>query len=164
MYLCKENSPACTPQIRPGTTIGHKIARLTPSCCVRAYGLPAKVNVSRRGGWKRGKVSRTVTVLLSVLQKWTWAFPISIKLATVSVKAQHPGATFTIKASFTDIRQDVSKEEHCIGWTEKDIEKRQRLPNNCFTVAHHMSACFVSTKMPLRVTNLERLTILESDI
>lgn len=97
--ICAESSPAWTPQLRPGTTIGHKTARRTPSCRVRAYGLPARGNVCRRGRWKGGKVSRTVTALLSVLQKWTWAFPISIKLVTVSGDAPHPGRAFKIKAS-----------------------------------------------------------------
>lgn len=97
--ICAESSPAWTPQLRPGTTIGHKTARLTPSQCVQAYGLPAKGNVCRRGRWKGGKVSRTVTTLLSVLQKWTWAFPISIKLATVLGDAPHPVRAFKIKAS-----------------------------------------------------------------
>lgn len=111
MYLCKESSPACTPAIRPGTTIGHKIPGLTPSCCAQACVLPANVNVSHWGRWKCEKVSRTVTVLLSVLQKWTWAFPISIKLAPVNIQAQHPGKISTIKAWFKDIRQDFSKEK-----------------------------------------------------
>lgn len=106
--LCKESSPVWTPALRPETTIGHNTPRLTSSCCYPAHILPTTVILTRWDASKGDKVFRAVTVLLSVLQKWTWAFPTSIKLATVSEAAQLPVVAFKIKAFLNNARCNIT--------------------------------------------------------